>query len=75
MTETTNNPYFGEVELEPVDDFEDSIWDKLGYSRQICPECGSHLRNDICLNTCHLSDTQRQEFRQLIDGDRGDGGG
>jgi len=38
--------------------FKGSLFEKLGLSEYLCPECGAHLKEAasdlICLNACHL---------------------
>ena len=46
--------------------FAGSIHEKLGFDNAICPTCGTHLRNGICLNACHLTPRSRQRFSEAI---------
>lgn len=50
--------------LDP--DFEGSIWQKMGYSPELCPSCGAHIRKGICLNACHLGDAGKLSFNLRI---------
>jgi len=45
--------------------FEGSIFQKLGYDEKLCPTCGAHLYEGICLNTCHLGQQSQMDFVQL----------
>lgn len=51
---------FGFNENEAIKDpeFKGSIFEKLGLSEYLCPECDAHLKKSsgdlICLNACHL---------------------
>lgn len=42
------------------------IWKDLGYEAKVCPTCGAHIRNGICLNTCHLSRASQERFAALM---------
>ena len=49
---------FNKNEAKKDPDFKGSIFEKLGLSEYICPECTAHLKKSgsqlICLNACHL---------------------
>lgn len=47
-------------------DFVGSIWEEMGYDDKLCPACGAHLHNGICLNACHLTKRSREKFGQLM---------
>lgn len=42
------------------------LWDDLGYDATKCPTCGAHVREGICLNTCHLSRRMQQKFADAM---------
>ena len=46
--------------------YKGSIWEKLGYDKELCPRCKTHLHKGICLNACHLTSSSRQRFASLI---------
>ncbi len=48
------------------ENFAGSIWEKLGYSNELCPTCNAHIYNGICLNACHLSALLRVKFNDAI---------
>jgi len=53
---------------KPIDqDFAGSIWEELGYSSLLCPTCGAHLHDGICLNACHLTKKSRDRFNQIME--------
>lgn len=49
---------FKKNEASKDPNFKDSIFEKLGLSEYLCPECDAHLKESgnelICLNACHL---------------------
>jgi hypothetical protein len=47
-------------------DFEDSLWELLGYDNLLCPTCNAHLHGGICLNACHLSSESRARFATIM---------
>jgi hypothetical protein len=57
---------FGNLPRKFDESFEGSLWEKMGYSNELCPICGAHLRSGICLNACHLTNEQRQTFRSML---------
>jgi len=56
--------------LKEDKEFEGSIWQKLAYSKYICPKCKAHLKESmgelICLNGCHLPSQWMDDFRKQI---------
>ena len=42
-----------EKEVDP--DFVGSMWEEMGWEKELCPICGAHLRSGICLKDSHLS--------------------
>lgn len=51
-------------ELKVGKDFEGSIWQRLGYTKYLCPKCPAYLKKAdngdlICLNGCHMSEGMR----------------
>lgn len=42
-----------------------SQWELLGYSEFLCPTCKAHLKDDICLNACHLTANARAAMNGL----------
>lgn len=55
-----------EKKIDP--DFEGSLEQKLGFDNLLCPTCGAHLKDNICLNACHLSAESRKRFSQIMAG-------
>jgi hypothetical protein len=53
-----------EKKVDP--NFDGSLWQKLGYEARLCPVCGAHLHEGICLNACHLSTSARERFVSLM---------
>jgi len=51
---------------EVDENFEGSIFEKLGFSKYLCSTCKSHLHEGICLNGCHLPESFRESFRKLV---------
>jgi len=49
------------------ENFKGSIFEKLGFDAELCPICGAHLRNGICLNGCHLNPSAKELFRELME--------
>ena len=53
-------------QLKEDKEFTGSIWEKIGYSKYICPNCKAHLKSTetglICLNTCHLPKVMQHDF-------------
>jgi len=47
--------------------FKGSIFEKLGFDADLCPVCGAHLRNGICLNGCHLNPSAKERFHKLME--------
>jgi len=49
---------FNKDEAKKDPKFKGSMWEKLGLSEYLCPECSAHLKETgsdlICLNACHL---------------------
>ena len=49
---------FNKDEVRKDSNFKDSIFEKVGLSEYLCPECNAHLKESsgdlICLNACHL---------------------
>lgn len=56
--------------LKEAVDFKDSIFEKMGLSKYLCPKCGANLKESygelICLNACHLSEQSQRRFSRLI---------
>ena len=48
--------------------FKGSIWEQLEYSKYLCPECGTHLKESIgeliCLNGCHMPKQWQKRFHE-----------
>jgi len=55
-----------EKKIDP--DFIGSLYETLGFEATMCPTCGSHLHQGICLNACHLAKVARQKFADLMSG-------
>lgn len=36
------------------ENFEGSIFEALGFDRELCPHCKAHLKDGLCLNGCKL---------------------
>ena len=57
-------------DLQIDNDFENSIWKKLEYSKYLCPTCGAHLKESmgslICLNACHLPVHWQKRFHKKM---------
>ena len=47
-------------------EFAGSIHEELGFDDVLCPTCGAHLRNGICLNACHLTRRSQQRFSDIM---------
>ena len=47
-------------------DFTGSRWEKMGYDNALCPVCGTHLRDGICLNAYHLRLVSRKQFSKIM---------
>lgn len=47
-------------------DFEGSIFQQLGFDKEMCPTCKAHLRNGICLNGCHLTSDVLTKFNDML---------
>jgi len=43
------------AEKKVDEDFEGSLWQRMGYEARLCPFCNAHLHRGICLNACHLN--------------------
>lgn len=57
--------------LKVEKDFKGGIWEQLGYTHYICPECAAHLKEAdngdlICLNGCHMTERMRNNFSQMM---------
>jgi hypothetical protein len=53
-------------------DFEGSIFERMGFTKYLCPKCGAHLWKArdgslVCLNGCHLSPSTLRLFKSLIE--------
>lgn len=61
---------FNKSEAIKDPNFKGSIFEKLGLSEYLCPECGAHLKETpsdlICLNSCHLPKHWQKRFNSLI---------
>jgi len=57
-------------EVKEDKDFKGSIFEKLGHSKYMCPECKAHLKEAdgelICLNACHLPKHWQKRFSNLM---------
>ena len=53
--------------VEVDENFEGSIFEKLGFSKYLCTTCKSHLREGICLNGCHLPESFRERFHKMVE--------
>lgn len=47
-------------------EFAGSIHEELGFDNALCPTCGAHLRNGICLNACHLIPKSQRRFSNIM---------
>jgi hypothetical protein len=63
-----------ETPKETDPNFEGSIWQKMGHDPELCPTCGAHLYDGICLNACHLTRESRERFAQGMIALKGRGG-
>lgn len=64
---TTGSPWKPrEPTPEEAAEFEGSIWQKLGYEKTLCPTCGAHTHDGICLNTCHLPKLMQERFAAMM---------
>jgi hypothetical protein len=62
------------------ENFEGSIFERMGFSKYLCPKCKAHLWKArdgslICLNGCHLSPSALRLFESLIEQVAGGGDG
>ena len=59
-------------ELKEDTEFSGSIFEDIGYSKYLCPCCGSHLKESmgrlICLNACHLPIDWQKRFLKIVSG-------
>lgn len=51
--------------------FYKSIWQRLGYTRFLCPKCNAHLKEAengdlICLNGCHMPKEMLDNFQKKM---------
>lgn len=57
-------------DLKEDKNFKGSLWEKLEYSKYICPSCGAHLKESmgdlICLNACHLPPHWQKRFNKQM---------
>lgn len=44
--------------------FEGSIFQTLGFDKELCPSCRSHLLGGVCLNACQLTVAQYRAMQQ-----------
>lgn len=49
------------------ENFEGSIFEKMGFDAELCPKCNAHLHGGICLNACHLSESQMKRFQLIME--------
>jgi len=48
-------------------DYAGSLSEKIGLDPELCPACGAHLSNSICLNACHLGVDGAAKFGNFMD--------
>lgn len=60
------DPAWEAAEKKTDPDFEGSLEQKVGFDNLLCPTCGAHLKDGICLNACHLSKASRDRFNALM---------
>lgn len=57
-------------DLKEDKEFEGSLWEKIEYSKYLCPSCGAHLKESmgilICLNGCHLPVHWQKRFHKQM---------
>lgn len=63
-------PGFNKSETLKDPEFKGSIFEKLGLSEYLCPECKAHLKESmgdlICLNACHLPKHWQRRLSTLM---------
>ena len=47
---------------------EPDLFERIGFDKEICPECQANYRNSICLNGCHLSKKTLDKFNKIFSG-------
>jgi len=47
-------------------DFAGSLFEEIGFDKELCPTCDSHLKDKICLNACHLSKETQEKFNKFL---------
>ncbi len=61
---------FKESEVKKDPSFQDSIFEELGFSEYLCPECNAHLKKAgsglICLNACHLPKQMQKSMSNIM---------
>jgi hypothetical protein len=55
-----------DIEKKVDPNFVGSVFDQMGFEKELCPTCGAHLRGGICLNACHLTKTSQKKFSELM---------
>lgn len=52
--------------LKVDENFHNSIWATMGYTKYLCPKCNNHLKDSggelICLNGCHMPEQWQKRF-------------
>jgi len=61
---------FKESEAKKDPNFKGSIFERLGFSEYLCPECNAHLKKSggeyICLNSCHLPKHMQKRMSDMM---------
>ena len=61
---------FKKSEAKKDSTFKGSIFEKLGLSEYLCPECDAHLKESesdlICLNACHLPKHMQKRMSEMM---------
>lgn len=47
--------------------FSGSLYEQLGFQKELCPVCNRHLKDDLCLDGCHLGPEHKEILNRIFD--------